>query len=51
MIKKGDIVFHAWSFLYYICENNQQAKWMNENEYYVRCNDAVLPDTYFVKSF
>lgn len=49
MIKKGDMVFHSLSFLYYICENNQQARWMNENKYYIQCNNVIVPFYYFLK--
>lgn len=51
MIKKGDIVLHSLSGLYYICENEKQARWMNDNKYYIQCRNVVLPETYFYKSF
>jgi hypothetical protein len=52
MIKKGDIVLHTLSGLFYICENKQHEKWMNENTFYrLATSDevAALPEGYFKK--
>jgi len=49
MIKRGDIVFHKLSGLYFKCENTKQERWMNMNEYYV-LSTIVLPKGYFEKN-
>lgn len=43
MIKRGDIVFHLLSKLYFRCENNKMERWMNMNPFYVK---AKLPEGY-----
>lgn len=50
LIKKGDIVLHALSGLYYICENPKQARWMNENPYYELQPKDTVPKSYFNKN-
>lgn len=50
MIKKGDIVLHTLSKLYFRCENGKHEKWMNMNEYYILILNPNLPDTYFIKT-
>ena len=49
-IKKGDIVLHELSGLYYRCENNQQARWMNMNPYYKLMPNDIVPASYFKKN-
>jgi hypothetical protein len=49
MIKKGDIVLHTLSGLYYRCENDKMSKWMNMNSYYILSNGVFLPTNYFKK--
>lgn len=50
MIKKGDIVFHKLSNLYYICENSKMERWMNMNPFYEPCSEnLILPSLYFKK--
>lgn len=48
-IKKGDTVLHELSGLYYRCENNQQARWMNMNPFYKLVPGDIVPDSYFIK--
>lgn len=36
MIRKGDIVYHLLSKLYFKCENNKMERWMNMNNFYVK---------------
>ena len=50
MIIKGDIVFHQLSGLYYECENNKQARWMNMNPYYIVASKQEVPESYFTKN-
>lgn len=51
MIQVKDIVLHQLSGLYYICENNKQARWMNMNEYYIPVPEFMWPPKdYFKKS-
>lgn len=49
-IRKGDIVLHRLSKLYFICENDKQARWMNENIFYTKSNGVKLPVDYFKKN-
>lgn len=49
MIVKGDIVLHSLSGLYYECENNKQARWMNMNPFYVVASKQDIPAGYFNK--
>lgn len=49
MIAKGDVVLHTLSGLYYECENNKQARWMNMNPYYVIASKQDIPVGYFYK--
>jgi hypothetical protein len=50
MIKKGDIVLHTLSGLYYKCENKKMEVWMNMNPYYELAPPGlVLPPLYFKK--
>lgn len=49
VIVKGDIVLHMLSKLYFICENDQQARWMNMNPYYQLVPSDVVPKSYFAK--
>jgi len=49
-IKKGDIVLHELSGLYYRCEDNKQARWMNMNLYYKFVPpECAPPPSYFKK--
>lgn len=50
MIVKGDVVLHSLSGLYYECENNKQAIWMNMNPYYLVASKQDVPDGYFSKN-
>lgn len=50
MIKKGDIVLHILSGLYYRCENNKHERWMNENPYYKVVTQNSIPESYFKNS-
>lgn len=50
MIKKGDIVLHTLSGLYYECENNKQARWMNMNPYYAVASEQDISEGYFTKT-
>jgi len=51
MIKKGDIVLHQLSGLFYICENTKMERWMNMNPYYIVAPDLLKPDkSYFIKN-
>jgi hypothetical protein len=45
MIKRGDIVFHKLSKLYFRCENNKMERWMNLNPFYVK---SKLPEGYLL---
>jgi len=45
MIKKGDIVFHQLSKLYFRCENAKMARWMNVNPFYIL---STLPEGYLL---
>lgn len=51
-IKKGDIVRHLPSGLFYICENDRQARWMNDKDaFYVYVYPASHPPKeYFNKN-
>lgn len=49
-IQVKDIVLHELSGLYYICENNKQAHWMNENPYYKIQPPNIVPKSYFQKN-
>lgn len=49
-IYKGDLVLHTLSKLYFICENNQQAKWMNMNRYYQWVPSDTVPKSYHAKN-
>lgn len=44
-IRKGDIVIHQLSKLYFRCENTKMERWMNENKYYQK---AELPRGYIL---
>lgn len=48
-IKKGDTVLHLLSKLYFKCENDQQARWMNQNPFYKLVPSDIVPDSYFKK--
>jgi len=51
MIKKGDIVLHVLSKLYFRCENQKMEKWMNMNSYYVIPPKKDIPPlSYFYKN-
>ncbi len=50
MIIKGDIVRHLLSGLYYECENNKQARWMNMKPCYVIASKQDVPEGYFTKN-
>jgi len=45
MIKKGDIVIHTLSKLYFRCENQKMERWMNMNPFYKL---SVLPEGYLL---
>ena len=47
-ITKGDIVFHKLSGLFFICENNQQARWMNMNPFYQWASKESVSGEYSV---
>lgn len=47
---RGSIVLHELSGLYYICENNKQAMWMNINPYYKLMPPDIVPKSYFQKA-
>lgn len=49
-ISKGDLVLHTLSNLYFICENNQQARWMNSNPYYQSVPSDAVPASYHAKN-
>lgn len=49
MIRTKDTVKHAFSGLYFICENNKQERWMNMNPFYVKVNPSEVPEGYFKK--
>jgi len=49
-IKKGDIVLHVLSSLYYKCENKKHEIWMNENRYYIKMDINIVPESYFYKN-
>lgn len=49
-IKKGDTVLHQLSRLYFKCENNQQARWMNMNPFYKIVPGDSVPASYFKKN-
>jgi hypothetical protein len=51
MIIKGDIVLHTLSGLYYECENNKQARWMNMNPCYLVASKQDILEGYFNKCF
>jgi len=49
-IIKGDVVLHTLSNLYFICENDQQARWMNlPFAFYIPVPADVVPKSYFDK--
>lgn len=51
MIKKGDIVLHQLSGLFFICENAKMERWMNMNEYYIAVPEFMHPPKeYFIKN-
>jgi hypothetical protein len=50
MIKKGDIVLHTLSGLYYICENQKQERWMNMNPFYTLVPKGSVDMKYFEKN-
>lgn len=45
MVRKGDIVIHLLSGLYFLCENNKMERWMNMNPYYEK---RQLPKGYIL---
>ncbi len=49
-IRKGDIVLHKLSNLYFICENAKMERWMNLNSFYTLVNKKVVPEGYFIKT-
>ena len=49
-IKKGDIVLHTLSGLYYRCENEKMSRWMNMNPYYKLMPKDIVPESYFKKN-
>jgi len=49
-IVKGDMVLHTLSGLYYMCENNQQARWMNMSPFYQCVPADTMPESYFHKN-
>ena len=49
-IKKGDIVLHELSKLYFRCDNEKMARWMNMNPYYKKVPSDVVPESYFKKN-
>lgn len=50
MIFVGSIVIHKLSGLYFKCENNKQARWMNMNPYYELVDPRIIPQGYFDKA-
>lgn len=49
-IKKGDTVLYQLSGLYYKCENEKQARWMNMNPFYKIVPSDIVPESYFKKN-
>lgn len=50
MIKVKDIVQHTLSGLFFICENNKQEKWMNQNPFYKLVPKGSVDKSYFQKT-
>jgi len=50
LIVKGDVALHTLSKLYFICENNKMARWMNMNHFYQLVDKESVPRSYFYKN-
>jgi hypothetical protein len=48
-IKRGDVVLHTISGLYYICENTKQERWMAMIGFYKLVSKDSVPTSYFSK--